>query len=73
MTPFTFNEKGTLQYYIQRGKEITEYTVDSPDNYMLEATHFANVVMGKEQPVISIKDSVMNASWIRTILNPFSK
>ncbi|HPF17227.1 MAG TPA: Gfo/Idh/MocA family oxidoreductase [Thermotogota bacterium] len=72
ITPFTFNEKGILKYYIQRGKTITEYTVDSPDNYLLEATHFANVVSGKEQPAISIKDSVMNASWIRTILNPFS-
>lgn len=72
ITPLTFNEKGNLKYYIQRGKEISEYTVNSPDNYMLEATHFANVVLRKEQPVISIKDSVMNASWIRKILNPFS-
>jgi predicted dehydrogenase len=72
ITPLTFNEKGSLKYYIQRGKEISEYTVESPDNYMLEATHFANVILGKEQQVISIKDSVMNASWIRRILNPFS-
>src|SRR6056297_355037 len=72
ITPLTFNEKGSLKYYIQRGKEQSEYSVDSDDNYMLEATHFANVVLGKEQPVISIKDSVMNASWIRKILNPFS-
>ena len=72
ITPLTFNEKGNLKYYIQRGKEISEYSVDSPDNYMLEATHFANVVKGVEKPVISIKDSVMNASIIRKILNPFS-
>src|SRR6056297_1814076 len=72
ITPLTFNEKGSLTYYIQRGKDISEYTVDSPDNYMLEATHFANVVKGEEKQIISIKDSVMNASIIRKILNPFS-
>ncbi|MEA1883261.1 MAG: Gfo/Idh/MocA family oxidoreductase [Thermotogota bacterium] len=72
ITPLTFNEIGSLKYYIQRGKETSEYTIESPDNYMLETTHFANVVLGKEQQVISIKDSVLNASWIRKILNPFS-
>ena len=68
ITPLTFNEKGTLKYYIQAGRDCSEFTVESPDNYMLEATHFANVLQGKERPIISREDSIQNAYFIKKIL-----
>ncbi len=66
--PFTFNESGDLDYFLSEGGEWERYTVSSPDNYMLEATHFSDVVLGNEKPVISKEDSFDNARMIRLIL-----
>jgi predicted dehydrogenase len=68
MTPYTFNGKGNLLYQIKKGNETKEIMIESPDNYMLEVDHFAEVVNGKASEILTADDSFENARIIKQIL-----
>jgi len=67
--PTEFNSKGAAKIIITTAEKTEEIIVDCPDNYMLEVEQFNRVIMGKENPLITLEDSLGNATVIDESLN----
>ena len=48
-----YNEKGELSYRIVKSDETMDFSMDVPNNYMLEIEQFGNVVKKIETPLVS--------------------
>ena len=46
--PISFNEEGTLAYYMKKEESSREITVTAPDNYMLEIEQFGRCITDGE-------------------------
>lgn len=68
-----FHATGDLELTIKRDSGVEVITVNSPDNYVLEATHFSNCILKGEKPLISLEDSYNNAVVIDKVLKQVLK
>lgn len=62
--PFEFNSKGTTKIQVKTADKTEEFTIECPDNYMLEIEQFGKAVLGEESPLITYQDTLGNATVI---------
>jgi len=64
-----FNESGVLSYQIKiKDNNWDVITVDCPDNYMLEAEHFSDLILNGGEQYVSLDDSYNNVKLIEQVL-----
>ena len=66
--PISFNEEGTLAYYVKKEESCREITVTAPDNYMLEIEQFGRCITDGENPRVTHEFSLRNARVMNRIL-----
>ncbi len=68
-TKHPFNESGVISYQIKiRDNDWETITLNSPDNYMLEAEHFSDLILNGGEQYVSLSDSYNNIKLIEQIL-----
>lgn len=63
-----YNQEGKASYRIYNGENVTERTLDLPNNYALEFEQFGRCVLGEEKPHITREFSLKTAKLLDTIL-----
>jgi predicted dehydrogenase len=66
--PIQFNEPGRLTYFTIIDQVKKEYTVEAPNNYMLEVEQLGRCIIEGEKPHISHEFSMANARTIDKLL-----
>jgi predicted dehydrogenase len=66
--PIPFNACGSLSYSINQGDKKTVFTVDTPNNYMLEIEQMGRCITDGEQPYVSNQFSLKNSRVIDRVL-----
>lgn len=69
--PISFNAEGPQKYYLVQDDVRTEYTIDIPNNYMLEVVQLGKCILEGEKPHVSHAFSIENAETMDMILNSF--
>lgn len=70
--PVPFNADGTITYYVHKAGTTQEFTVEVPNNYLLEFEQLTNCILYGEQPYVSHEFSIKNARTIDLILKSMS-
>ena len=66
--PVSFNAEGVQKWYLVKDGTRTEYTIDIPNNYMLEVEQLGRCILDKEEPVVSHDFSIRTAETIYEVL-----
>lgn len=66
--PVSFNEEGTLTWYLVQDGKRTAYSVESPSNYMLEVEQLGRCIADGETPHVSHEFSLQTAEAIERVL-----
>lgn len=66
--PISFNQTGTMSYYIIKDEVKEEHTITVPNNYMLEVEQLGRCITEGEQPYVNHEFSLMNARVIDKVL-----
>ena len=68
VSPYGFNQRGSLPYTVVRGGEAVTKTVEVPNNYMLEAEQLSRCILFGETPRVSKDFSLRTARVADRIL-----
>lgn len=66
--PISFNAKGRQTWYLKKGEERTEFSIEIPNNYQLEVEQFGNCLLYGEKPKVSRAFSIAAAESMDMIL-----
>ncbi len=66
--PIPFNADGTVSYSVHKNGSKQEFTVEVPNNYLLEAEQLANCILNGDKPYVSHAFSLKNARTIDRVL-----
>ena len=67
--PIAFNAEGVQKWYVVKGDERTEYSIDIPNNYMLEVEQLGRCITDRESPLVSHEFSIGYAETMKELLD----
>ena len=69
--PISFNAEGLQKWYLVTNEGKTEYTIDIPQNYMLEVEQLGRCILDGEKPHVSHEFSIGTAEAMDMLLASF--
>ena len=67
--PISFNAEGIQKWYVVKGDERKEYTMDIPNNYMLEVEQLGRCITDGESPKVSHEFSIGYSEAMKMVLD----